>query len=79
MVDEVKEAKQEKKERKQSEKRASEQAKYLNTAETPIYKKNEVLFNLAGARTAIARSGEVYVVEGYTDVIGLVQAGIEHD
>ena len=52
--------------------RASEQAKYLNTAETPIYKKNEVLFNLAGARTAIARSGEVYVVEGYTDVIGLV-------
>jgi DNA primase len=30
--------------------RASEQAKYLNTAETPIYKKNEVLFNLAGAR-----------------------------
>ncbi len=44
----------------------------------PIYKKNEVLFNLAGARTAIARSGEVYVVEGYTDVIGLVQAGIEN-
>ncbi len=31
--------------------RAGEQAKYLNTAETPIYKKNEVLFNLAGART----------------------------
>ena len=50
--------------------RAGEQAKYLNTAETPIYKKNEVLFNLAGARAAIARSGEVYVVEGYTDVIG---------
>ena len=58
--------------------RAGEQAKYLNTAETPIYKKNEVLFNLAGARTAIARSGEVYVVEGYTDVIGLSQAGIEN-
>jgi len=58
--------------------RASEQAKYLNTAETPIYKKNEVLFNLAGARTSIARSGEVFVVEGYTDVIGLVQAGIEN-
>ena len=56
--------------------RASEQAKYLNTAETPIYKKNEVLFNLAGARTSIARSGEVFVVEGYTDVIGLAQAGI---
>ena len=58
--------------------RAGEQAKYLNTAETPIYKKNEVLFNLAGARTSIARSSEVYVVEGYTDVIGLSQAGIEN-
>ena len=58
--------------------RASELAKYLNTAETPIYKKHEVLFNLAGARAAISRSGEVYVVEGYTDVIGLVQAGIEN-
>jgi DNA primase len=58
--------------------RAGEQAKYLNTAETPIYKKNEVLFNLAGARGAIARSGEVFVVEGYTDVIGLMQAGIEN-
>ena len=58
--------------------RASEQAKYLNSAETPIYKKNEVLFNLAAARGAISRSSEVYVVEGYTDVIGLVQAGIEN-
>ncbi len=58
--------------------RAGEQAKYLNTAETPIYKKNEVLFHLAAARGAIARTGEVYVVEGYTDVIGLVQAGIEN-
>ncbi len=58
--------------------RASEQAKYLNTAETPIYKKNEVLFHLAAARGVIARTGEVYVVEGYTDVIGLVQVGIEN-
>ncbi len=58
--------------------RASEQAKYLNTAETPIYKKNEVLFNLAAARGAISRTSEVFVVEGYTDVIGLVQAGIEN-
>ncbi len=58
--------------------RAGEQAKYLNTAETPIYKKNEVLFNLAAARASISRASEVYVVEGYTDVIGLVQAGIEN-
>ncbi|MEX0985135.1 MAG: DNA primase [Actinomycetota bacterium] len=56
--------------------RASEQAKYLNTAETPIYRKQEILYNMHRARSAIARSGEAFVVEGYTDVIGLVQAGI---
>jgi len=58
--------------------RAAEQAKYLNTAETPIYRKQEVLYNLHRARTTIARSGEVFVVEGYTDVIGLAQGGIEN-
>ena len=58
--------------------RAGEQAKYLNTAETPIYKKHEVLYNLHRARQSVAKSGEVFVVEGYTDVIGLVQAGIEN-
>lgn len=56
--------------------RAGEQAKYLNSAETPIYRKQEVLYNLHRARPTISRSGEVFVVEGYTDVIGLVQAGI---
>ena len=61
-----------------SDPRAGEQAKYLNTAETPIYKKHEVLYNLHRARTAIAKSGEVFVVEGYTDVIGFAQAGIEN-
>jgi DNA primase len=58
--------------------RAGEQAKYLNSAETPIYRKNEVLYNLHRARSAISRSGEVFVVEGYTDVIGLSQAGVEN-
>ncbi|MGZ8613213.1 MAG: DNA primase, partial [Actinomycetota bacterium] len=61
-----------------SDPRAGEQAKYLNTAETPVYKKHEVLYNLHRARQAIARSGEVFVVEGYTDVIGFSQAGIEN-
>jgi len=37
-----------------------------------------VLYNLHRARTSIARSGEVFVVEGYTDVIGLGQGGIEN-
>jgi DNA primase len=58
--------------------RAGEQAKYLNSAETPIYRKNEVLYNLHRARSTISRSGEVFVVEGYTDVIGLSQAGVEN-
>jgi DNA primase len=61
-----------------SDARAAEQAKYLNTAETPIYKKGEILYNLHKARQAVARSGQVFVVEGYTDVIGLAQAGIEN-
>jgi DNA primase len=59
-----------------TDRRAGEQAKYLNTAETPIYKKHEVLYNLHRARHEIAKTGEVFVVEGYTDVIGLAQAGI---
>ena len=61
-----------------SDPRAGEQAKYLNTAETPIYRKHEVLYNLHRARAAIAKTGEVFVVEGYTDVIGFAQAGIEN-
>jgi DNA primase len=61
-----------------SDARAAEQAKYLNTAETPIYKKGEILYNLHKARQAVARSGQVFVVEGYTDVIGLAQAGIDN-
>jgi DNA primase len=60
-----------------SDARSAEQAKYLNTAETPIYRKGEILYNLHRARQAVARSGQVFVVEGYTDVIGLAQAGID--
>ena len=52
-------------------------AKYLNTAETPVYRKGELLYNLDRAKGAITRSGEVFVVEGYTDVIALAVAGID--
>jgi len=61
-----------------SDARASEQAKYLNTAETAIYRKHEVLYNMHRARQAVAKTGDVFVVEGYTDVIGLAQAGIDN-
>jgi DNA primase len=53
------------------------QPKYLNTKETPVYDKGSVLYNLHRAKSAIARTGDAYVVEGYTDVITLHQAGVE--
>ncbi len=56
--------------------RASESAKYLNSAESPIYRKNEVLYNMDRARSEVAKRGEVFVVEGYTDVIAFSQAGL---
>ena len=52
--------------------------KYLNSPETPIYRKGEVLYNLHRAKGAVAKSGEVYVVEGYTDVIAMARAGVEN-
>jgi DNA primase len=58
--------------------RAGEQAKYLNTAETPVYRKQDVLYNMHRARSSIARSGDAFVVEGYTDVIALAHAGLEN-
>ena len=51
--------------------------KYLNSPETPIYRKGEVLYNLHRAKGAIARTSDIHVVEGYTDVIAMAQAGIE--
>ncbi|MGZ4151990.1 MAG: DNA primase [Actinomycetota bacterium] len=51
--------------------------KYLNSPETPIYRKAEVLYNLNRAKQAVAKTGEIVIVEGYTDVIALVRAGIE--
>jgi DNA primase len=50
--------------------------KYLNSPETEIYHKGRVLYSLHRARGDITRSGEAYVVEGYTDVIGLAGAGV---
>jgi DNA primase len=51
--------------------------KYLNSPETPVYQKGRMLYNLNRAKGAVARSGEAFVVEGYTDVIALAQVGIE--
>jgi DNA primase len=50
--------------------------KYLNSPETPVYRKSEVLYNLQRAKASVARTGEVFVVEGYTDVIAMSRAGL---
>jgi DNA primase len=49
--------------------------KYLNTPETDLFKKSELLYGLDRARTAIRETGEVLVVEGYMDVLALHQTG----
>jgi DNA primase len=51
--------------------------KYLNTPETPVYRKSEVLFGLDLARREIAKQQQVVVVEGYTDVMACHLSGIE--
>jgi len=50
--------------------------KYLNSPETPVYRKSSVLYNLHQARDAIRKSGCAILVEGYMDVIGLASVGV---
>jgi DNA primase len=50
--------------------------KYLNSPESPLFRKGQVLYGLAQARDAIRKTERVLVVEGYMDVVALSQAGI---
>ena len=50
--------------------------KYINSPESPIYRKSEVLFGLDLAKQAIREKGAVIVVEGYFDQLSLSQAGV---
>lgn len=52
--------------------------KYLNSAESDIYQKSKILYGLFFAKNAIVKADNCYLVEGYTDVISLHQAGIEN-
>lgn len=52
------------------------EAKYLNTSETPLYKKSQVLYGIDLARREIARNRQAVVVEGYTDVMACHLAGV---
>lgn len=50
--------------------------KYLNTPETPIYKKSHVLYGIDRAKREIAKQGRAVIVEGYTDVMACHLAGV---
>jgi DNA primase len=53
-------------------------AKYLNSPESEIYHKSRELYGIFQARREMARAEKCYLVEGYTDVLSLHQAGIEN-
>ncbi|WP_111706296.1 DNA primase [Lutibacter citreus] len=53
-------------------------AKYLNSPDSDIYHKSNVLYGIHYAKQTIAREDNCYLVEGYTDVISLHQSGIEN-
>jgi DNA primase len=52
--------------------------KYVNSPETPIYQKSRTIFGLPQAMSAIRELGEVYIVEGYMDVVGLAMRGVHN-
>ncbi len=53
-------------------------AKYINSPESEVYHKSNVLYGIYYAKNAIVRHDNCYLVEGYTDVISLYQSGIEN-
>jgi len=53
-------------------------AKYINSPESTVYKKSKTLFGLHLAKNEIRKQNNCYLVEGYTDVMSLNQAGIEN-
>lgn len=53
-------------------------AKYLNSPESIIYYKSKILYGIFHAKSHIAKADECFLVEGYTDVISLFQAGVKN-
>ena len=58
--------------------RPEDEPKYINSPETSVYNKSRVLYGLYHAKNAIRSQEEAILVEGYTDVISLFQAGVQH-
>ena len=57
--------------------RAESKPKYLNSPEGELYRKSNTLYGIDRARGPIAKTRRAIVVEGYTDVLALHQAGVE--
>jgi DNA primase len=56
----------------------ADEPKYLNSPETPVFSKGYELYGVFEARSAIRETGQVWVVEGYMDVVALAQHGLGH-
>lgn len=52
-------------------------AKYINTPDTQLYRKNQVLYGIDMAKSAIVKKRQVVIVEGYTDVMAMHLAGVD--
>src|SRR5690606_10632487 len=52
--------------------------KYLNSPETPVYHKGEVIYGLSWAKQAVRREGAALLVEGYMDVVSVAASGIQN-
>ncbi|MCR9251091.1 MAG: DNA primase [bacterium] len=59
-------------------KKDKKQPKYLNSPETELYQKSKILYGLYQAKQDIRKEDNCYLVEGYTDVISLHQAGVKN-
>ena len=55
---------------------SAERAKYINTAETPLYRKSHLLYALNWSKARIVSDDRAIVCEGYTDVIGFARVGL---
>lgn len=56
----------------------NDEPKYLNSPETPIYRKSQILYNLNRSKKAIGEEGRAVLVEGYMDAIGVWSAGVRN-
>ena len=58
--------------------KSTDNPKYLNTSENPVYNKSNILYGMFEAKKSILKENKCYLVEGYMDVVGMHQVGIEN-